>query len=401
MAARRRPARRLRLVRPLAGDPGHDQRVPVVLVRARRPARARDRAAVHACSRSRSRCRSRCRARAGTCCGARSAEALAAALAIGSLYAINSWSYPVAAGLLAAAVVVWLRDARRRPARLPARVARRSCWSASFVLILPFVLNFDPEARGIGIVARRARPFGKWLGDMALIYGILALAAGRPRSRRRLLERAEPLALARLGRSRRRRRRLAAGRPRPDRRDGRSRSRWSSGSAPRCRRELRAPQRFLWVLVAGGVGAAADPGVALPARRVRQRRAGAHEHGLQGRLPGVPAARARGRLRAAVGGRRGCRAGRWTGWAAVAAVLLLLGLVYPYAGGYARTGGYPNAPTLDGLKWLRVTLARRPGRDRLAAREHAGRRGRAGGRRRRLLRVRPRAASRPSPAARP
>ena len=42
------------------------------------------------------------------------AEALAAALAIGALYAINSWSYPVAAGLLAASVVVWLRtDAAR------------------------------------------------------------------------------------------------------------------------------------------------------------------------------------------------------------------------------------------------------------------------------------------------
>src|SRR5687767_13658810 len=37
------------------------------------------------------------------------AEALAAGLSVGALYAINSWSYPVAAGLLVAAVVVWLR----------------------------------------------------------------------------------------------------------------------------------------------------------------------------------------------------------------------------------------------------------------------------------------------------
>ena len=45
-------------------------------------------------------------------------------------------------------------------------------------------------------------------------------------------------------------------------------------------------------------------------------------------------------------------------WAAVAAVLLLLGLVYPYAGSYARTGGFSNGPSLNGLKWLE---ARSPG----------------------------------------
>ena len=47
VAARRRPAGRLRVVRAVAGDPGHDQRVPVVLVPARGPARARAGAAVH------------------------------------------------------------------------------------------------------------------------------------------------------------------------------------------------------------------------------------------------------------------------------------------------------------------------------------------------------------------
>ena len=42
-------------------------------------------------------------------------------------------------------------------------------------------------------------------------------------------------------------------------------------------------------------------------------------------------------------------------------MLLLLGLVYPYAGGYARTGGYANAPTLDGLKWLKSRSPGDPG----------------------------------------
>ena len=39
-------------------------------------------------------------------------------------------------------------------------------------------------------------------------------------------------------------------------------------------------------------------------------------------------------------------------------MLLILGLVYPYAGSYAKTGGFANAPSLDGLKWL---SARSPG----------------------------------------
>src|SRR4051812_8438958 len=63
------------------------------------------------------------------------AEALAAALAIGSLYAINSWSYPVCAGLLAAAVVVSLRPTK-------GRTTYSVVWLllvlvASFVLVLP------------------------------------------------------------------------------------------------------------------------------------------------------------------------------------------------------------------------------------------------------------------------
>jgi uncharacterized membrane protein len=48
----------------------------------------------------------------------------------------------------------------------------------------------------------------------------------------------------------------------------------------------------------------------------------------------------------------------WAPWAAVAATLIALGLVFPYAGSYARTGGFANAPSLDGLKWL---ASRSPG----------------------------------------
>jgi uncharacterized membrane protein len=45
----------------------------------------------------------------------------------------------------------------------------------------------------------------------------------------------------------------------------------------------------------------------------------------------------------------------WAPWAAVTAVALLLGAVYPYAGTYARKGGFNRSPTLDGLRWLTPT----------------------------------------------
>src|SRR5215210_2917590 len=101
------------------------------------------------------------------------AEALVAGLAVGALYAINSWSYPVAAGMLVGGVAVWMRG--------PAADGRRAfgaVWTvlvllAGIVLLLPFWLNFDPAARGIGGVGER-RSFAHWAGDMALIYGVLA-----------------------------------------------------------------------------------------------------------------------------------------------------------------------------------------------------------------------------------
>ena len=101
------------------------------------------------------------------------AEALAAALAIGFLYAVNSWSYPVAAGLLVLAVAAWARSAESRGRRGYAAVWLAIVLLASVVLVLPFWLEFDPAARGIALVEERAS-FGEFMGDNALIYGVLA-----------------------------------------------------------------------------------------------------------------------------------------------------------------------------------------------------------------------------------
>src|SRR3954454_2017473 len=56
------------------------------------------------------------------------AEALASGIAIGALYAINAWSYPVGAGMLAAAVIVWCYD--------PASRGRRGYAGVWLVLVL-------------------------------------------------------------------------------------------------------------------------------------------------------------------------------------------------------------------------------------------------------------------------
>ena len=292
------------------------------------------------------------------------AEALAAALAVGMLYAINSWSYPVAAGVLAAALVTWLRSGV--PPGYPL------AWLglvlvASIVLIAPFVLDFDPETSGIGVVspaaetpadpmAARRRPFHAWLGDTALIYGILVwplLAAyaglwrGSPHRWRWLgwggvaalvlgvllanggdLAGAMVIAIA-----------MAAG--------------ISAALAP----AHSPPARFLWILIAGGAALLLIPELfylrdafdgSNLARQNTVFKAGFQAYLLLGLAAGCALPWASVWLTRRV----------WTGWAAVAAVLLVLGLVYPYAGSYARTGGFANGPTLDGLRWLE---ARSPG----------------------------------------
>jgi YYY domain-containing protein len=277
-------------------------------------------------------------------------EALVAGLAIGSLYAVNSWSYPVVAGVLAASMVVWLRD--------PASKGRRGygvTWLvlvllAGFVLILPFLLNFNPEARGVGIVHER-RSFTKWLGDVALIYGILLwpiLAAFASRLRAV----SDPwrwvgwglvvaiVAGSLLATSHLTGAMVVAGGV-------------AVGVAAALSPTLSAPERFLWVLIAGGLALLFIPEVVY----------------LRDAFDGSPLARMNTIFKSGyqayllLGLAAACAlpwAGVWLGrsawqpWALVAAVLLLLGLVYPYAGSYARTNGFASSPSLDGLKWLRV-----------------------------------------------
>ncbi|MDA0182123.1 DUF2298 domain-containing protein [Solirubrobacter phytolaccae] len=279
-------------------------------------------------------------------------EALAAALAIGMLYAINSWSYPVAAGLLAASVVIWLRTPEAKGRTAYAVVWLGIVLVASIALILPFVLDFKPESRDgiIGVVETR-RDFKHWLGDMALIYGILLWPLFGLFLRRLIDARhtwrwvgwglaaallfgvllaGEHLTGAAL---------VAVG--------------MLVGVFAALDRGLSQPARFLWLLVAGGMALLVIPELlylrdafdnSALERMNTVFKSGYQAYLVLGLAAGVALPWAAAWLP------------RWTWpvWASAMAVLLVLGLVYPYAGGYARTGGYANGPTLDGLRWLKA-----------------------------------------------
>jgi YYY domain-containing protein len=277
------------------------------------------------------------------------AEALAAALAVGALYAVNSWSYPVAAGLLALAVAAWARGEVAPRRRAYAAVWLVLVLAASVIFMLPFWLAFDPAASGVGLVEDHA-PFTQFMADQALIYGVLAwpltaaLAA-------RLLATRNPW-------------RTAV---------------WSAVAAifagsllatvdlagvaglaavaavalgALFSRRLAAGERFLWLLVAGAFICVLLPELVY----VRDAFAGADEY----RMNTVFKLGYQGWLLLAVAA--ACAlpwAGAWLPrpawavWAAGAAVLFLLGAVYPYAGTYANKAGFARSPSLHGLTWLR------------------------------------------------
>jgi YYY domain-containing protein len=220
---------------------------------------------------------------------------------------------------------------------------------ASVVLLLPFWLNFDPAARGIGLVDDHA-PFGRYLGREALIYGIFAaiLAAAFVT---RLLAAAHPVRIAAWGA-------VAA---------------IFTGSllatvdlagpaviaallvvalGALASRRIGAAERALWLLIAGGVACVVLPDVVY----LRDAFAGGpfyrmntvFKFGYHGWLLLSLAAAL---VLPWAGGWLPRRA--WPVWAAGTTVALLLAAVYPYAGTYARKHGFRTAPTLDGLGWLR------------------------------------------------
>jgi uncharacterized membrane protein len=117
-------------------------------------------------------------------------------------------------------------------------------------------------------------------------------------------------------------------------------------------RETSPAERYLWLLVAGGAALLLAPELVY----VRDEFAGGPFYRMNTVFKlGFQAYMLLGLAAAIVLPWAGQWLGRraWAVWAGVTAVLLLLGLVYPYAGSYARRDGFSSSPTLDGLGWLR------------------------------------------------
>jgi YYY domain-containing protein len=277
-------------------------------------------------------------------------EAAAAGLTIGFLYAVNSWSYPVVAGVMALAVLAWLADPRSVSQRPAAVRWLLVVLAASVLLVLPFHLSFAPSAHGIGVV-HGGRDFEGWLRNEVLLYGGLAVFValayvGRLLATRRPLRNAVWIGVAGL----------------------------FVGSllaavhyahvgvlavalliAVQSLLAARVPpaQRVTWLLVAAGILCLLGPELFY----VRDE----FDHSDLYRMNTIFKLGYQAWLFLGLAGigalawRREWlprRSARWAfGLVAIAAVAAAA--VYPVAGTYARKDGFTRAPTLDGLGWLR------------------------------------------------
>ena len=387
----RRPAAQLRLVRRLAGDRGHDQRVPRLLVHARRPARPRDGDPVLA-----ARARLRAAGRAGG--AGRRARAAPPRSSSGwprsrSGRCTRSTRGRSRSSPGSCCSACWCARAARPPC---ASALRTLAWGLAALLlavlaVLPFLLTYDAAADGLGRVTERAS-FGTLGARPRRALRAVRLPGGDGlRHPARVL--APPVAHRGLGGGGRALRRLAAGRRQPDAVAGLLALCWVAAHAAFIRPR---PGRRALRLGADRRRAAvpADPGGRLRQGLLRRQRPLPHEHGLQARLPGLAAARDRGlgddhlelgvaRPARALGA---VRVGRCRWWPASRSSPSIR---WP-APTRARTASRRRR-TSAGWRWLDGGGARRPARDRVAARPRAARLGRARVRRRRLLRLRPRA----------
>ena len=115
------------------------------------------------------------------------AELLLAGLALGALYAMNSFDFPTACAIGLGALLVWALEA---PGRWPRAAAWGCAWIvAAVALYLPFWQSFSPPTTSVGRI-REHSSFTSFARDYALIYGIflwivLALYAGRFRMPKR------------------------------------------------------------------------------------------------------------------------------------------------------------------------------------------------------------------------
>lgn len=277
--------------------------------------------------------------RAGAC-----GELLLAALALGSLYAINTLDFPTAVVLLGGGVFLWLN----RPSaqlELAAAAYVAALVAVGILLFTPFVAGYSPAAKGIALV-RHHEPFTRFVSDLWLIYlfplwTVVAALATRLAVPIRYFWWGGVALLVVLV--------LLA----PDRLAGPVLLLAVVAACLHAVLDTRLDQavRFFWLLLTIGLGLLAlgdvvylrDTFENTPSYRFNT----VFKTGYQAWFLLTIAAT--------------CGAFWYSGWlrrrvvgvwraGVVAAVALLA--IYPVAASYAHSGGFSQPPTLDGLRWL-------------------------------------------------
>jgi YYY domain-containing protein len=272
------------------------------------------------------------------------AELALASLALGSLYAINSLDFPTAIAILLASVLVWiLAGAGRGRSTL---ISGGAILGGGILFFLPFWLAFSPPTHGIALVREHAR-FTRFASDNLLLFGIPLWSvpivfAGRWKPPLRHLVWAGSVALFVLV--------LLA----PPRLAGLAVALSLAAAAAFAvfsSGRIAPPQRFLWLLLATGLGLVAlaelfyirdvfDGTASFRFNTVFK--TGYQAWFLFAIVAAVGAFWASDWL-----GRRA-----YTVWVAGFAGLMALGFAYPVFASYSRAQGFDHAPTLDGMRWL-------------------------------------------------
>jgi YYY domain-containing protein len=275
-------------------------------------------------------------------------ERALAALAIGTLYAVNSWSFPVCAGLMVIALAAWMRSEEASGRRRAAVVHGVVVLGLAIAVVAPFLAEFEPNARGAGFVDTR-EGIGDFLNHHAAIYGTLAwvLAAlylGRVRAAEHPLRvlvfsvTVGVVALPLLSEFS-----LAGAGAFALLLVVALHALWS--------RRVPAAERAVWLLVAGGLTCLLLPEIVYVRdefdgsdlyRMNTVFKMGYQAWYLLAVAGGVAVALAPVLL---------ARAPRWA-WATGAAALVALGGAFTLEGSYARKAGFAGSPTLEGRAWL-------------------------------------------------
>ena len=288
-----------------------------------------------------------------------SAETFCAALSIGWLYAVNSWSWPVMVGVLVLAAGVWITgpDATGRRRRVLGWVA--AVIALGVVTILPFVLSFDPNVndRDGSFLAftKESMREETWTFvkhhfqiEGALLWLLVAPLAAR------LLGARHPLRIAVWG--------LGAlafvvALLSPVALGGAALTvaLLAATLAAAVTRRLRTSERMLWVIAASGLACilGAELGVVRDEFYGGQfeRMNTVFKMGYQAWI-----------LLAVFGAVALAGAKEWsrgwyprTVWAMVAGFLVFVSLAYTVAATYSRSGAFANGSRLDGRRWLAQT----------------------------------------------